>query len=227
MTVKKKKGNSKNIFTVRDCALLAVATGRNALNLRELAAHIREVELASIHYHFWGNRLRPRFDPPDYQNDFASWAHYNLHDDVISERLAIINPTEFESTERLQEKVLDVIEERLAEIGHTYWQTADQDFAFIRSQIVVFDTGLRARSPEELRDLLPKLSASAVFYHFIDGRLRLPSNVDDFRTWLVNFGDGYHELVNGLANLDPYFMTLTELRDKLVGLFQTYCEGEK
>jgi hypothetical protein len=211
-----KKDVKPGPFVIRDCALLAIATGCNAQNLRELCMHIREVQLESIYYHFWGNLLRPRFEPLEFQNDFAFWASHGLHDHPLSERLGIIDPTKFDSLEDLREEVLDVIEDRLDETEYVPWAKAGREFSFIRSQIVVFDTGLRAKNPEEFQKLLPNLSVSSIFYHFIDGRRRLPTDVDDFRAWLKDFGDRYKDLIDALSNVDPYFVSLTELRERLV-----------
>ncbi|MBN2762670.1 MAG: hypothetical protein JXR41_06240, partial [Bacteroidales bacterium] len=63
-----------------DCALIAIATGEKAQNLRELGDKLRHIHPGCIHYHFWGNLLRPQFDDPEYQNDFAVWASHSLHD---------------------------------------------------------------------------------------------------------------------------------------------------
>jgi hypothetical protein len=89
---------------------------------------------------------------------------------------------------------------------------------------VVFDTYKRLQAPEELAEWLPSLSASSIFYHFIDARRRLPEGVDDFRYWLSDFGDRYQNLCQELSRLDPYFETLTGLRSKLAQTFQQYSQ---
>jgi hypothetical protein len=214
-------------FALKDCALLAISTGRTAQNLRELASHIEQVHPESIYYHFWGNRLRPRFEPPEFQNDFATWARHALADHPLSERLGIIDPTKFSGLEELREEVLDVIEERLAESDYICWATGDREFSFIRSQIVVFDTGIRASTPEELGEMMPGLTVSSIFYHFIDGRRRVPDGVDDFRAWLKDWDKGYVTLIDALASVDPYFVTLTELRERLVKVFDKHLHTEQ
>jgi hypothetical protein len=223
MTKKEKDKPKKVSFTIKDCALLAVSTGRTAQNLRELAANLRDVREESIYYHFWGSLLRPRFETPEFQNDFALWAWTGLSDHSLSEKLGIIDPTKARNLQELREIVLDVIEDHLSLSEYIPWARGDNVFSFIMSQIVVFDTGMRVSTPEELRDIIPNLSASSIFYHFIDARRRLPKRVDDFRAWLPNFGNKGKKLMNSLANLDPYFSTLTELRDRLVVVFRENC----
>ncbi|MFH1148012.1 MAG: DUF5752 family protein, partial [Pseudomonadota bacterium] len=137
-------------FIVKDCALVGIATGRRAQNLRELRDHLSQIHPGSIYYHFWGALLRPRFDDPQYNNDFAVWCHYALHDDPLAERLAVIDPTDFEDLESLRQEMLEVIEERLEEIGRIPWSDRDRQFHFLRSQIVVFDAGMQIETPEGL-----------------------------------------------------------------------------
>ncbi|MDD3642361.1 MAG: DUF5752 family protein, partial [Candidatus Krumholzibacteria bacterium] len=81
-----------NPFEIRDCAVAAIATGRKAQNLRELLQSIRTVVPGSIVYHFWAGKLHPRFDDPEFNNDFAAWARHALHDKLLAERLGMIDP---------------------------------------------------------------------------------------------------------------------------------------
>ena len=78
-------------FHIKDCSIAALATGRRAQNLRELRDHVRTVDAACIYYHFWGSRLLPRFDDPEYNNDFAAWCRHALQDDIMAERLAVVD----------------------------------------------------------------------------------------------------------------------------------------
>lgn len=56
-------------FTVRDCVLLAMATGRRAQTLQDLREGVLAVPQESIYYHFRGRLLRPRFDDTEFHND--------------------------------------------------------------------------------------------------------------------------------------------------------------
>ncbi len=96
-------------FAVRDCALAAIATGRHAENLRELRNELRTVDPASIYYHFWGGLLRPTFDDPRYNNDFARWAHHALHNPALAERLSVVDPTDHNDLDSLRRELVDTI----------------------------------------------------------------------------------------------------------------------
>jgi hypothetical protein len=206
-------------FAIKDCSLLALATGKRAQNLKELREILLTIETGSIYYHFWGNLLQPRFEEREYNNDFASWVRHATHDDKLAERLAVIDPGDYSDLESLRQELLDVIEERLDEVELVPWSRVDEQFEFIHSQIVVFDTRKRLNRPEELASVVAALSPSSVFYHFIDARRRSEQHVDDFRAWLCGFGAEEAEICERLAAVDPYFFTLAELRRELAGLF--------
>jgi hypothetical protein len=212
-------------FAIKDCALIAIATGREARTLRELQHQLEEVDASSIYFHFWGGLLRPGFEERQYHNDFAEWVRHELNDSVLAERLAVVDPSEFADLEGLREELVELIGERTDESEVPAWSRSDRQFQFIRSQIVVFDTHVSLAQPGELATTLPRLSTSSVFYHFIDARRRLPDGSDDFRNWLSDL-PGYDDLVVQLADIDPYFVTLAELKSQLAQIFVGYFGGE-
>jgi hypothetical protein len=214
-------------FRIRDCALIPLATGLKAQNLKELRNLLLEADAGCIYYAFWGGLLKPGFENPEYANDFASWAHAALHDDVLAERLGVIDPTEFDDLESLRRELVDVIEEHLDGIEVIAWTRRDQQFNFITSQIVVFDAQRELTEPRELAEVVREMSSSSIFYHFIDARRRTDKSMGDFRAWLGGFGDRYQDLRQQLAEVDPYFSTLVELRHRLASLFEGYFTGDR
>jgi hypothetical protein len=212
-------------FALKDCTLAAIATGQNAQNLREFRNRMREVNLDSVYYHFWGGLLRPRFDDPQYHNDFAIWARYGLQDAVLAERLGIIDPNIFQGLESLRQELVELIEQRLDEVEWVPWAKAGNQFNFVRSQVVVFDTNARIRTPRALSEALPGMSVGSIFFHFIDARRRSSNNMDDFRNWLTQNFSGYEELNRRLAQVDPFFSSLIELRGRLKEVFWGYFGG--
>lgn len=213
-------------FAIKDCALIAIATGRRAYSLKELHDQLLSISTGSIYYHFWGGLLQPRFEEREYNNDFAAWARHGLHDGTLAERLAVVDPNEFTELESLRQELVELVEQRLEENEFLRWVPADRSFEFIRSQIVVFDTHKRVEAPEQLAELLPHLSPTSIFYHFVDGRQRFPEGVDDFRFWLSSFGESTAELCARLAEVDPYFAPLSELRRNLIDVFGAFFGKE-
>jgi hypothetical protein len=212
-------------FSVKDCALVALATGRKARLLPEFRSLLADVDAASIYHHFWGGLLVPRFEEREYNNDFAAWVRHGIHDDILAERLAALDPTRFPDLETLRGEIIEQIEIRLDEAELLSWTRASRQFEFICSQIVVFDTGQRLQQPAELASTIPRMSTSSIFYHFIDARRRTDDGGDDYSDWLGAWGGEYRPLREALAGLDPYFGSLGELRDALARVFSVHLEG--
>jgi len=211
-----------NAFSIKDCALIAIATGERAHDLRELRDRLETTHSGCIYYHFWGGLLRPRFDDPQYPNDFAIWVRHSLYDPVLAERLAILDPKDFGDMEPLRRELLDLMEQRLYEKGAMAWLPARAPFHFVKSQIVVFDTQVCIHTPLELKTALPHLSYGSVFYHFIDARNRTQRGKDDFSAWLLSLGEEHRSLAQRIAAIDPYFTSLGDLRREICAVFEDH-----
>ena len=156
---------------------------------------------------------------------FASWARHSLHDKVLAERLAIINPTDFEDLAGLRRELTEVIDERLDELEIPPWVETDQQFYFVRSQIVVLDTGIQIKDHIDLRDWISDLSLGSIFYHFIDARRRPPHRRDDFSVWLETLDSRHGGLVRAIQNIDPFFTSLRQIRIDLKEILSRDWEG--
>jgi hypothetical protein len=211
-------------LVIKDCALLAIATGRVAQNLKELRDQLLAIHPDSIYYHFWGGLLHTRFEEREYNNDFAAWARHGLHDKVLAERLSVVDAAAYPDLEELRRELVEVIEQRLDEREVLAWAPSDQQFEFIRSRAVIFRTERRFRAPAELAGFIGWMSLGSIFYHFIDARRRNPDRRDDFRNWLDSFGGRYAWLTDCLAGIDPYFTSLADLRARLAEAFATCLE---
>lgn len=209
-------------FAIKDCALIAIATGQRAYNLRDLRDNLLTVHPGSLYYHFWGGLLRPRFDDPEFNNDFAAWVAHSLHDKKLAERLSLIDPSEVSSLEDLRQEIIQVVEERMDESEILSWAQREERFDFIRSQIIIFNTHKLVAQPKQFKRIMPGLSVGSIFYHYIDARRRTPEATSDFQYWLEGFGDAFSGLIGRMNAVDPYFQTLTELRAELAVLFTDY-----
>lgn len=206
-------------FKVKDCTLITRMAGvREAMNLRELEERLRICPDECLFHHFCETVIRATFDFPDYPNDFALWAGWQLRDRILAERLAVINPYKCKSFDELRHQVLDIIEERLSEIDYIPWVPRGDAFQFLRAATVVFDTGIVLNTPYDFFEKLPQMSLGSIYYHFVEARRRTKGMVDDFTSWLVEFGDEIQPLIKTLSEIDFYFMPLMELRKTLVAL---------
>lgn len=206
-------------FAVMDCSLMTQALGRSAQTLRELRDHIATVPLQSIAHHFYDALLRPAFDDPEYRNDFALWASRQLHDAQLAERLGVIDPLDYPDLRPVRQHMLEVIEDRLAELPYVPQVTRGREFHFLRSRFVVFDTGVRAETPASLGGWIDHLSTGSVFFHFIEARRRPPLRLDDFSAWLADWGPDYVHVRDCLAAVDFQHWSLTELRERVARCF--------
>lgn len=217
--------DTSRLFSIKDCALVALATGKKARVLQEFRSELSNIDTASIYHHFWGGLLQPRFEEREYNNDFAAWLQHGIHDVILAERLAVLDPTRFQDMESLRRNIIELIDERVDEVERLQWQHATKQFEFIRSHIVVFDTERHLTQPAELPDAMMNLSTSSIFYHFIDARRRTDQRHDDFSDWLILFGEEYIPLQEQLSGIDPYFSSLSELRERLAKTFTTFFGG--
>ncbi len=213
-------------FHIRDCALVSIATGFRAQNLREFRDALLRVHEGSVYHHFWGRFLQPQFDRPEYSNDFAAWVYHRLNEKALAEKLSVIDPTDYEDIESVRQEVVERVEDRLYENEFVPWSRADQQFHFVRSQIVILNTGHYLEEPRDLCSAIKHMSLGSIFYHFIDARKRTVDRSDDFSAWLTGWGDTYNDLRLMLIALDPFFSSLKELRWMVSNVLDEYFSGE-
>ena len=222
----RKRDNSDHPLVIRDCALVTLAVGVKAQSLREFRDGILKVHQDSLYHHFWGRLLQPLFDEPEFNNDFASWVRHALHEKELAERLAVVDPIHFDSMEDLRSEIIEIIEERLDESEFVPYSKTDQQFYFLRSQIIILDTGKKVNSPAELKDAVPSMSTSSIFYHFVDSRRRNPNRIDDFSHWLSSIGTQYDCIIRQLATIDQYFSSLKWIQWKIAEIFRNMEEEQ-
>jgi hypothetical protein len=214
-------------FHVKDCALITRMGGVDtAMNLRELRERVATCPVECIFHHFYETLIRPTFDDPEFRNDFSVWTSRQLRDRVLAERLGILNPYNFRDFEELRARIVDVIDERLSEIPYIPWVPKGQEFHFMRAATVIFDTGVVLYTPEDLVAHIPNMSLSTIYYHFLEARRRTPVQSDDFTAWLDGLMEPPRDLIDAFNHVDFYFLTLHELKDKLISVTKNWHREE-
>ena len=206
---------------IKDCAPLNIATGVRAQNVLELRDALATIHPQSVTHHFWARKLRPSFEEPEYNNDFATWAYNNLHDNKLAERLSLIDPVSFPETEDLRKKLIEVLDLSIQENQSQGSSKASEKFQFTRAEVITFDTDIVANRPEELSNIIGELPLGSIYYHFI--YTNDPS--ENIIAWLGGLGDKYRNLTMDIVALDPYFFTLNELCSRSSQIFKAYFEG--
>jgi hypothetical protein len=204
-------------FEIKDCTLLTQMSGLPAaVNLRELRDRIAVCSHSVIYHHFCETLLAPFFDYPDYRNDFAVWAKHHLDDDVLAERLGMIDPYSYRSLEELRSTALEIIEERLSERTFVPWAHQGHEFYLMEATTIVFDTGQQINHPDELATAIEKMTGGSIYFHFLEARRRPPYGVDDFSAWLLNGNGQWEHFIRAIGSIDFAFYTLAELQKELV-----------
>jgi hypothetical protein len=204
-------------FEIMDCSLLIRMSGLPAaVNLRELRDRISVCSADVLYHHFCETPLSPSFDYPDYRSDFAVWAKWRLGDEILAERLGMIDPYLFSSMEELRAATLEIIDDRLGEITMIPWARPGHEFYFMQAITVVFDTGERIRNPGELAAAIDRMTSGSIYFHALEARRRQPVGRDDFSTWLsVQEGNWEHYLA-AIRSIDFTFHSLSEIKRELV-----------
>jgi hypothetical protein len=199
---------------------LVQLTGLKAHTIGELLAHLHEVPGSCIFYHTHQSLLEHHFEKPTGHNDFALWVEEALQEDALGERLAFIDLRDFSSVRQLRTAIIEIIEDQIAKSrGKKFAERhcpPGEEFHFCRSKSFVMPTGKVAESVEQFFALLPSLSNTSLYFHFIESRLRLDLRTNDFSLWLE--GRGEHELARAINALNPYVRTLDELKADMIAL---------
>lgn len=196
---------------------MVMLTGRRARNLSELLVHTREVSGSSIFYHTHHQYLSHHFEKPIFHSDFANWASLALLEEALSEKLVAIDILCFGSIRELRETIIDTFEAYLSEIGERrQYCLPGQEFHFCESKSFIMPSGLVARDIPDFFAKLPKVAHTSLYFHFFEARLRLERPTNDFSSWLAY--RGAVDLAQAIDRLNPYQMTMEELREEIINL---------
>ncbi|MFL6390202.1 MAG: DUF5752 family protein [Terriglobales bacterium] len=182
-----------------------------ATTLMELLEAIRTCPESSIFQHTFQTLAEHHFISSGFSNDFSHWAFASCNEVELAERLAAIDVREFTSIAALRERLIHVIESYLQKNPRAAGRAAMEPFYLMASDLVVVPTPYVARNLEEFADGLHKVSIHAIYYHFIDARLRLKLNSNDFSIWLDKELD-LPQAADKINRIDIYTSTLEEVR---------------
>jgi len=211
-------------FRFIGCVELRQSLDQRATDERELLDRLEDVPSGSVLYHTHGYFLRHRPITTAYGNDFASWVAVHVRDQVLAERLAVINPFEFTSLELLREELLSVIHDHLVRLSTVPRVEYGEVFHFQQSHIVEVPLGPAASTLAEFRQGVAEVDASAIYYHMVEARARLGRRSGDFAEWLRT-SLGMTALAERIERIDAYMTTLERVRARVLALVDTALEG--
>ena len=182
-----------------------------ATTLMELLEAIRTCPESSIFQHTFQTLAEHHFISGGFSNDFSHWAFASCNEVELAERLAAVDVREFTSIAALRERLIHIIETHLQKNPRAATRAAMEPFYLMASDLVVIPTPYLARNLEEFAEGLRKVSIHAIYYHFIDARLRLKLNTNDFSVWLEKELD-LSQAAEKVNRIDIYTSTLEGVR---------------
>ena len=191
-----------------------------ANNIQELLEAIRNCADASIFQHVFQTLEEHHFIREGFSNDFSHWVFAACNEVELAERLAAIDVREFTSIPMLRERLVHVIENYLQKNPRAGTRAAMEPFYMMAADLVVVPTPYVARNLEEFTETLRKVSIHTIYYHFIDARLRLKLNNNDFSVWLEQELD-LGQAADHLNRIDIYTSTLEGVRRSIVKVIES------
>jgi hypothetical protein len=191
-----------------------------AATLEELLAAVRDCNDACIFQHMFQTLEEHHFIREGFSNDFSHWAFSACNEIALAERLAALDVREFTSIAAMRERLVEVLDGYLKKNPRAATRVATEPFYLMAADLVVVPTPYVARNLEEFADGLRKVSVHSIYYHFIDARLRLKLNNNDFSVWLEEELD-MGQAADRLNRIDIYTSTLEGVRRSIQRIIES------
>jgi hypothetical protein len=192
---------------------------QRADNLSQLLEGLRTCPEDSIFQHTFRTLAEHHFIREGFSNDFAHFAFAACNEVGLAERLASVDIREYTSLDTLRARIVGIVDEYLKKNPRAGERAALEPFYFCASDTVVIPTTAVARNLEEFAECLEQISVHSIHYHFIEARLRLKLNSNDFSVWLEE-ELGLGQLADRLNRIDIYTSTLNDVRRNIARIIQ-------
>ena len=200
---------------------LVVLTGRRARNLSELRDHVMNVSGSCIFYHTHYLYLTQHFVRPRFYNEFANWASHALQEERLAEQLAAIDLLAMTTIRDIREAIVTTLNKHLdGALDNARQCPAGDDFHFCEAKSFFMPTGLIANNVADFFEHILRVTNASLHFHFFEARLRLERPANDFSLWLEAVGEP--KLARRIDKLNPYAMTLQELKGEIARLGRKY-----
>jgi hypothetical protein len=206
-------------FEFKLAAHLLFIEREQANNLEELTRALRSCPDESIFQHTFRTLEEHHFIKEGFSNDFAQWAHTELREVGLGERLAGLDVREFTSLPKLRARLIEIVQEFSEATPKAKECTSKTPFYFCSSRITVLPTERSANNLAEFIECLKVVSLHSIHYHFIEARLRRMLETNDFSIWLRR-DLGLEREAALLDHIDIYTSTLEGVRRKIVQTLQ-------
>lgn len=229
---KAEEARASSPFLFYACSEILELLGVKATDELQLLESLEEVPLDSIYSHTHGYFLRRKGVFGAYPNDFATWVAIQVRDRVLGERLGVLSPFDFRDLEELRSEMIRIIDDHLSHLHIVPRVLYGEPFYFTRSHFVEIPTGVEAWTLEEFFGGLERVDVSAVFYHQFRSSPQesatphgLEKSGNDFASW-ISKELGLEDLGEEIRGIHPYFTTLEDYRDQVVGACRRF-QGQR
>jgi hypothetical protein len=173
----------------------------------------------SIFQHTFRTLQEHHFLQEGYSNDFAHWALVACKEPELAERLSALDVREFTTLAGLRTRLVQIVDEHLVSNPSAATRRASEPFYFCSSGTVVLPTTVVARNLPEFTEAIARISVHSVHYHFIEARLRLRLNSNDFSVWLDR-EIGPNRAADLINDIDFYTLTLQGVRNRILRILE-------
>ncbi len=190
---------------------------QSAGTIAELLLGLQQCSDASIFHHTFQTLGAHHFLTENFSNDFAQWAMADANHNDLGEQLASLDVRDYTSIAALRQDLCRIVSDYCDEHLEFAHQVELERFYFCEGAEVTVPLGLQARTLDEFRQGIERLSHDGFYFHFISSRLRLQLQTNDFSHWLAD-GLGLKALAESVNHIDIYTNTLDGTRSKMLRL---------
>jgi hypothetical protein len=192
--------------------------GLKARNPGELLTGIKTVPASCIYYHTHRFLQQHHYLSPEPPNDFAFWLMEILHLGSLGEEFLSVDTVSYCDLEKLRRDFVDILEDYIAKDGENVDCIPGFEFHFLACKTLVLPLPYTAHDLSEFAQMLSKVSIHSLYFHMFEARMRLGVPDNDFSQWLKGMGEV--QLAQDISKLDPYNITLENLRRKIIRMVE-------
>lgn len=192
--------------------------GLKAKNPEELLLGINAVPASSIYYHTHRFLQQHNYLSPEPPNDFAFWLMEILHLESLGEEFLSVDTISFCNLEDLRKAFKNILEDYISKHGEDSECPPGFEFHFLACKTLVLPLPYIAHNLTEFAEMIRKVSIHSLYFHMFEARMRLGVLDNDFSQWFRGIGE--EKLADEVSRLDPYNITLENLRRKITRMVE-------
>jgi hypothetical protein len=212
---------AKQPFQFVSASYLIRITRDRAMTLEDLARILHSCSDASIFHHTFQSLERQHY--VSFSSDFAQWVLTACNAPPLAERLAAIDLRDCTSIENLRKSLTSRVDGYISDNPSASTRRAFENFYFCEALEFLVNRDERAMNLAELEQGIRKMSLQTIHHHFINSRLRLRLQTNDFSNW-IDTSLGLPELARRVEGIDIYVNTLDGLREEILQVIHPWIE---